>query len=140
MPNYQRLSDTLDYIKAHPESWNQRTWRCETGMCYAGTAADRCPAVRWAHPALDQSHFANSLVIDADGDLETVETWATGYFALTTGQADELFYFSNSIADLELIISQYDPALTEEQREALQEQVRSTAPYWVDMDEPIAFG
>ena len=28
--------DTLDYIKAHPEDWNQGEWRCSTGMCYAG--------------------------------------------------------------------------------------------------------
>ena len=31
--------DTLDYIKAHPERWDQGEWRCSTGMCYAGWLA-----------------------------------------------------------------------------------------------------
>lgn len=38
MANNKLLEETLQHIKEHPESWNQATWRCETGMCFAGTA------------------------------------------------------------------------------------------------------
>jgi hypothetical protein len=31
---------TLDQIEAHPETWKQHVWRCDTGMCFAGWAAE----------------------------------------------------------------------------------------------------
>lgn len=37
-PNAALAYKVLDHIDAHPESWNQRTWWCETAGCFAGWA------------------------------------------------------------------------------------------------------
>lgn len=38
MANKKRLIETLAYICTHPKHWNQASWRCKTGMCFAGHA------------------------------------------------------------------------------------------------------
>jgi hypothetical protein len=38
--NVPLLRKTLEHIEAHPQEWDQMYWRCETGMCFAGTACD----------------------------------------------------------------------------------------------------
>lgn len=38
-PNVDLLEKTYAYIEANPQHWNQGTWRCKTGMCFAGWAA-----------------------------------------------------------------------------------------------------
>lgn len=37
----------LDQIEANPETWNQRMYRCSTGMCFAGWAIELVDGVRW---------------------------------------------------------------------------------------------
>lgn len=37
--NIELLEKTMQHIETHPEDWNQETWRCGTGMCFAGHAA-----------------------------------------------------------------------------------------------------
>jgi len=37
-PNAALAYAVLDQIDAHPESWSQRTWWCETSGCFAGWA------------------------------------------------------------------------------------------------------
>jgi hypothetical protein len=39
MPNIELLEQTLETIKANPKHWDQGVWRCSTGMCFAGWAA-----------------------------------------------------------------------------------------------------
>lgn len=39
MPNAELAYRVLDHIDAHPESWDQETWYCETSACFAGWAA-----------------------------------------------------------------------------------------------------
>lgn len=36
--NVQRLQDIIDYIKRHPEEWEQGLWHCGTTHCIAGFA------------------------------------------------------------------------------------------------------
>lgn len=37
--NKELLVATLHHIEENPEEWEQSTWRCSSGMCFAGTAA-----------------------------------------------------------------------------------------------------
>lgn len=37
--NEKLLLETLAYIETHPQDWEQGSWRCGTGMCFAGHAA-----------------------------------------------------------------------------------------------------
>lgn len=39
MPNVKLLNRTLKQVEKHPETWDQTMWRCKTGMCFAGWAA-----------------------------------------------------------------------------------------------------
>jgi hypothetical protein len=40
MPNVALLRQTLTHIEANPQTWDQTTFRCNTGMCFAGWAAE----------------------------------------------------------------------------------------------------
>lgn len=39
MPNIELLDKVLKHIEDHPETWNQKDWRCGTSYCFAGHAA-----------------------------------------------------------------------------------------------------
>lgn len=36
--NVRLLKRTLTHVEQHPEEWDQASWRCRTGMCFAGHA------------------------------------------------------------------------------------------------------
>lgn len=38
--NTTLAEQVLGVIDARPEEWDQQSWRCETGMCFAGWAAE----------------------------------------------------------------------------------------------------
>jgi hypothetical protein len=42
----EALDEALAYIQAHPEQWDQGTWRCTTAMCVAGWVGELGGA-RW---------------------------------------------------------------------------------------------
>lgn len=44
--NLRVLDDAIEYIEAHPESWFQADWRCESGMCLAGWIGE-LNGVKW---------------------------------------------------------------------------------------------
>jgi hypothetical protein len=39
MRNVELLTRTIQYIKNHPEEWDQSTFICDTAACFAGRAA-----------------------------------------------------------------------------------------------------
>lgn len=43
------LDAAIAQIEAHPETWEQGTWRCESGMCVAGWTATLAGG-EWAYP------------------------------------------------------------------------------------------
>lgn len=45
--NSELAHRVLDQIELHPETWDQNYWRCSTGMCFAGWAAEMSPGVEW---------------------------------------------------------------------------------------------
>lgn len=53
--NVPLLDETMAVIEAEAEKddgrWNQRTWRCATGMCFAGWAAQLSDGDVWVIPA-----------------------------------------------------------------------------------------
>lgn len=51
------LDATLAHIKAHPKEWNQISWRCSTGMCFAGTACSLAGGVWATKPDHYGAHF-----------------------------------------------------------------------------------
>lgn len=46
------LDAAIARTEAHPETWNQEDYRCETGMCVAGHACE-IAGRKWATPASD---------------------------------------------------------------------------------------
>lgn len=70
--NVDLLRRTLAHIEAHPEEWEQTTWRCDTGMCFAGTAATLAGGT-WATSNRD-GVLAHLLVAEPDDYKSPVVT------------------------------------------------------------------
>ncbi len=49
-PNLPLLRQTLEAIKANPETWDQSAWRCSTGMCFAEAGAATFLVAGSTHP------------------------------------------------------------------------------------------
>jgi hypothetical protein len=112
-PNKELLRKTLATIKANPEHWDQSTWRCETGMCFAGWSAHLAGG-RWISPAenLQRSHL---LVSEPKDDLlcpsnecrpVSVLYRAQRLLGLAFHQAADLFASTNTMEDLERIVAE----------------------------------
>lgn len=85
MKNAELAYKTLDYIKAHPEEWDQTMWHCGTTHCFAG-------------------HI--ELSITGKSQPDGLLTWDIAEEALGINIAEsvQLFGESNTLADLEKII------------------------------------
>lgn len=110
--NAALLRSTLDYIKTHPEQWNQKTWHCGTTACFAGHAAILA-GCRWGH-------LESSAVILTEALETLVPSWriedfgsyrvtsaaaaATVALGLTESQANALFASYNTLESLEEIV------------------------------------
>lgn len=64
MVDLARLDAALDHIEKHPEDHVQETWRCESGLCFAGHIAVLAGG-EWAFDA-DSVNAAEMLAIDSD--------------------------------------------------------------------------
>lgn len=125
-PDLEALDEALAYIQAHPEQWNQDTWRCSTSMCLAGWVGELGGAT-WltdhdgrtpdggevlTADGLGLGLTAHDLVkavgetaviswLDAEvRDAVGVAEWARRRLGLREDQAAELFEGSNTLADL----------------------------------------
>jgi hypothetical protein len=113
MINVQLLRDTLAHIEAHPETWDQATYRCGSSMCFAGWAAELDGCV-WATSGLEYSDD-NEFVKARESDPES-ETFANGTIhvhdraqaalGLTGDQAEYLFGGGNEIGHLRHIVAE----------------------------------
>lgn len=103
-PNVPLLRQTLAYIEAHPEEWNQTTWRCGTSACFAGHAAI-LDGGAWAD---EESACVTARADDLPDDVfgaaialrVLVEDRAQRILGLTDRQADYLFDAHNGLNDL----------------------------------------
>lgn len=97
-PNVPLLRKVLEHIEAHPQEWEQSEWRCETGMCFAGTCVDILGA-KWAYPA-DINDTDLAALIEWDGERRTCWDVARSELGLTDDQVGRLFRAENTLDDL----------------------------------------
>lgn len=110
-PNVALLNQTLAYIEAHPEEWDQKTWHCGTTACFAGHAA-ALNGGEWLGRGSD------SLIARDDDPAEDiwaatedrpaiveVDRRAKRVLGLTDYQAEDLFEGGNSLDDLREIVA-----------------------------------
>jgi hypothetical protein len=114
----------LAQIETHPETWKQSTWRCETGMCFAGWAVE-LTGRRWAFPTDPNTPFGtvNSCLVLAEPDdedawrhwkspIETIRVTSAGNVAarllgLDEAEADTFFSAGNDLNQLRAYVRQY---------------------------------
>jgi hypothetical protein len=75
------LDAVIDQIEQYPISWNQSTWRCETGMCVAGWAAELAGGT-WLTRA-DNEDSAELLAADPDDTPSYVFEHTSGAMCIT---------------------------------------------------------
>lgn len=97
----------LEYIEAHPEEWDQETWRCGTQCCIAGHVA-RIAGCTWANPRDDEEDFEDVLTPDGTWRL-TAQEAARQLLGLSYVGADYLFSHANGMSDLRRFIDEFLP-------------------------------
>lgn len=100
-PNIELLERTLAHIEAHPEEWNQGAWRCESGLCFAGTTAALCGG-EWVYPA---EHWQAALLKANEHPEEAAWVRAQRLLRIDDDQAAELFDAANDLDDLHRIVA-----------------------------------
>lgn len=112
--NWPLLDKVLDHIRAHPEQHVQRIFRCETGMCVAGWAAE-LSGREWAYPAglteaasLMLAEPGDPFVWATADDRRVVECFevARELLGLTDEEAYWLFEAGNTLSDIERIVDE----------------------------------
>ncbi|MGP4093024.1 hypothetical protein [Nonomuraea sp. KM90] len=114
--NAQLLKQTLAHIEANPSEWDQKQYRCGTGLCFAGWAVQLAGG-RWysdnADAALGEALIAEpgearSFAPESDSSVRLVhaEFRAEQVLGLSDDQAGRLFYAGNTLPDLRLIVAE----------------------------------
>lgn len=102
-----RLRKELEFITAHRERWDQRTWLqrtvCGTVGCLAGNAVLNAGYVPMFH--IEESD-ATGWVVNAESQQCSVREAARRLFGLTPEQSEKLFSPFNSLRGLWLIAEQ----------------------------------
>jgi hypothetical protein len=107
-PNVALLKQTLAHIEAHPDEWQQTTYRCGTGMCFAGHAATLAGGAWMSSNPLDDYMVAE----DADDPIQVldkeihVKHRAERVLGLAWHQADRLFAPGNDLDLLRLLVAE----------------------------------
>lgn len=112
-PNALLLRRTLAHIEAHPGTWQQDTYRCETGMCFAGWACELAGG-RWAFPA-DGARPQYLLAVQGDDPREVrfisghrvirAADRARRILGLSHGQSLRLFDEDNNLTSLRAMVA-----------------------------------
>ncbi len=105
-PNVPLLRQTMAHIEAHPEEWYQGSWRCDTGMCFAGHTAI-IDGATWTYPDItDDEIFETELVTTPGREIMPVRDYASHALGLELGEAALLFAASNDLDDLRQIVDE----------------------------------
>jgi len=102
MFNKELAERAIKAIEANPKEWQQGTWRCETGMCFAGWVAHMAGAT-WA-----SSNVEDSSVITPSGERMDVKRFAARELGLPRFGFPSLFEPWNSIGDLKAMVDSYE--------------------------------
>jgi len=116
MANLAFLHQTLEYIKTHPNQWNQATWRCGTGMCFAGWACtlagghwyDIDGDIAYLDIEPEDDHSRYEQFTDLSFPLIHVQDRAQRLLDLDDDICDALFIGSNTLEDLERIVAEIE--------------------------------
>lgn len=91
--NIALLDAAIEQIELHPETWQQRHWRCETGMCVAGWIVTLA-GDEWASaPGLGAEEF-----VRVNGRLVHAEIRAMKLLGISFSPA--LFDAENTLEDI----------------------------------------
>lgn len=115
-PNIPLLRQTLAHIESHPQEWVQDSYRCQTGMCFAGWAVT-LDGGQWYSPD-PTSTYGDGLV--ARPDDPAVDVWPLGdgtrailasaraqrILGLDGYQAEDLFASYNTLDDIRQIVAE----------------------------------
>lgn len=118
MINVPLLTQTLAHIEANPSEWDQTWYRCDTGMCFAGWAAQLAGG-KWHTSDPDLFDDLDSYLIAEPGDDPATTTLVDGsgvrvvfaptrarrLLGLSSSQACELFASGNRLDDLRRIVA-----------------------------------
>lgn len=102
----------LDQIDAHPETWEQRSYRCGTGMCFAGWTT-QLAGLPWRSDDLAafQNHWLDTVTLDdsvlIDGQHLPAHDAARDVLGLSYDNADTLFASYNDMDDLRELVVLY---------------------------------
>lgn len=128
MTNIAYMKQILKHIEDNPQTWTQETWRCDSGMCFAGWAVDLSDRFEWTH-TLDEvgrssdwlskttvedkttgrrTHVAEAaeILLDIHGDDDPV----FDDDATSSPRRRDLFDALNGIDDIRRLISMYEDA------------------------------
>lgn len=110
--NIPLFQQTLGQIEAHPETWYQAEYRCESGLCFAGWTCQLSGGT-WASDP--EGALASYLIAEPDDGkgvfshegrrIISAENRAMRLLGLDEDQADELFYGRNTLADLRRMVT-----------------------------------
>lgn len=133
MANIAYMKQILKHIEDNPQTWNQATWRCDSGMCFAGWAVDLSDRFDWAHTleelkkydggdyisriavidrqpenGRDRMHVgeAAEILLGVHGDDDLIYDWTEP----DSDTRNDLFDANNSIDDLRRLIGMYEDA------------------------------
>jgi hypothetical protein len=111
--NVALLKQTLAHIEAHPEEWDQTEFRCGSGMCFAGWAAQLAGG-RWYADNPDEA-LGDALIAEPDDPwafearagvrVVYAQLRAERVLGLDRKQANRLFAGSNRLPDLRRIVA-----------------------------------
>ena len=93
--NIELLQKTLDTIKANPKHWDQRHWHCGSSHCFAGFAELLVRDLPINQPVNSEVFLSGE-----------TEQFATQQLGLNVDDADILFAYDNTLADLELFVKE----------------------------------
>jgi hypothetical protein len=107
------LDAVIEQIEAHPETWEQASYRCDSGMCVAGWAAEMSGAC-WAtavSPDATANYLLKAEAADRDGDIAglalgevvTAPTRARRVLEITGDEDFDLFWSGNDLAEIKRI-------------------------------------
>ena len=141
-PNAPLLRDMMSSIYRSPETHEQETWRCRTGMCAAGHALTEAGLDNWVAPVpapdapdgaqIFFNSFADGLIPLPGEEDQTYEREGVRFvtagnrarmvLGLTVEQANDLFDQFNTVEDLERIVEQLIDGTWEDRNDDWEEE------------------
>jgi len=104
--NAPLLRQVLAHIEANPQSWVQKEWRCQTGMCFAGWTAELSGG-KWAG---DPGQSFGDFLVAEPGETSSqgavpARDRARRLLGLGIAQSAQLFFGENTLTDIRRIVA-----------------------------------